>query len=332
MITGSNGPSYVTIVVANPTPLSGDGTSDLATSQFFRNKGAVAGVFLIVGLAAASILLFLFFFIRRRRSTRIMEHDTTVASTLAAAGFNRTPLDGDDFGGPRMRQRHGSEVSGNPFRDTVSSLPSATGGRPPSAYMDDPAAGPEAAHDGEFDPYAAYGTIHPPPAASLGMSRNDGYAPARTSSPPLAAVYAGHSNHGHSHSTRSESTSSVGLGHMARASGSSHDLLLGSMRAGSEGTTPAMPSAALNSSSGDIFTVPPRNPQRLLKTVQTPEHQDPGETSAGVRDSMTSSVYSMAMDDQTDEPSTSRPALEVRNLPDGASLGGDVSRAPSRYA
>ena len=64
--------------------------------RFFRNKGAVAGVFLIVGLAAASIVLFIFFYIRRRRRTQRLEHDTAVASTLAAAGYNRRPLDGDD--------------------------------------------------------------------------------------------------------------------------------------------------------------------------------------------------------------------------------------------
>lgn len=90
---------------------------------------------MIVGLAAASIVLFLFFFTRRRRRTRRMEHDTAVASTLAAAGFNRTPLDGDDEGdtNPSMAQRQGSALSG--------SLPSQAG-RPPSAYFDDPGAAP----------------------------------------------------------------------------------------------------------------------------------------------------------------------------------------------
>jgi len=330
MVTGSNGPSVVTIVAANPTPLSGGSGSDLSTSQFFRNKGAVAGVFLIVGLAAASILLFLFFFVRRRRRTRKMEHDTAVATTLAAAGFNRTPLDGDDEeGGDRnMSQRRGSGVSTNPFRDTVSSLPSATGGRPPSGYMDDPVAGPEAAHDQEFDPYAAFGTIHPPPPATLGFNRKDGYAPARTSSPPPNGAYMGTTGPGHrSYSSRSESTSSAGFGHMARESASSHDLLLGGMRSGSESATPAMPSPALNSSSGDMFSLPPRNPQRLARNPQTPNDE---ENDGGVRDSITSSVYSMADEGAFDELLASKPTLEVRNLPDGVSVGGDISREPSR--
>ncbi|KAI0932152.1 hypothetical protein AcV7_000670 [Taiwanofungus camphoratus] len=335
--TGSNGPSVVTIIAGNPEPISdGGGTSN--TSQFFRNKGAVAGVFLIVGLAAASILLFLFFFIRRRRRTRRLEHDTAVASTLAAVGFNRTPLDGDDEDdAPHTRQRQSSALSYG--RETMSSVPSGSGGgRPPSGYLDDPAAGPsDTPRDTEFDPYAAYGTIHPPPPASLGFSRKDGYVPARTSSPPPAGAWVG--GHTHSYSMRSDSTSSGGLGHIPRESASSHDLLLSGyppLSAGGAGaSTPSMPPTILNSSSGDIFSPPPRNPQRLVDSGQISSREDVGEPPGGLgvdrpRGSATSSMYSMAEDEGPfEDPTESRPALEVRNLPDGVTCG-DISREPSR--
>ncbi|PCH33680.1 hypothetical protein WOLCODRAFT_60852 [Wolfiporia cocos MD-104 SS10] len=220
----------------------------------------------------------------------------------------------------------GSPVSANPFRDGSSSTPSITGGRPPSAYLDDPAAAPENAREREFDPYVAYGTVHPPPPATLGFSRKDGYSPARTSSPPPTA-WAGpsHSAHGHSTSSRSQSTSSAGFGHQAHESASSHDLLLAAFgRSGSMPATPAMPSGPLNSSSGDILTPPPRNPQRLVKAAQMSENDD------DLRDSATSSTYSMADDAPFEDPSPLRPALEVRNLPDGVSVNSDISREPSR--
>src|SRR6266852_7464057 len=78
-------------------------------NRFFHNFGAVAGVFLIVGLAAATICLWIFFFVRRRRRRRRIDHQSEVSATLAAAGYNRAPIDDEDFGpGLGMRQRFGS--------------------------------------------------------------------------------------------------------------------------------------------------------------------------------------------------------------------------------
>jgi beta-lactamase regulating signal transducer with metallopeptidase domain len=51
-------------------------------SSFFRNKGAVAGVFLVVGIAGAAILLFLFFAYRRRRRVKQNERDAAIAASL----------------------------------------------------------------------------------------------------------------------------------------------------------------------------------------------------------------------------------------------------------
>ena len=50
--------------------------------RFSRNKGAVAGVFLIVGIAGAAILLFLFFALRRRRRIKRNERDAAFAASL----------------------------------------------------------------------------------------------------------------------------------------------------------------------------------------------------------------------------------------------------------
>ena len=198
--------------------------SHLFFHRFFSNKGAVAGVFLIVGLAAASIVLFLFFFIKRRRRNRRLEYDSAVASTLAAAGFNRTPVDGDDDeGGGQMRQRRQSSPSA---LRTMSSVPSMA--TQPQRYTDDPAG----ARD--FDPYAAYNAV-PPQTPPVSM-RKDGYFPARTSSPPPL---------GHSHSA---STSSMGhpAGHIPRESAGSFEPLL---VAGGSGSAPPTPDAIAPSTS-----------------------------------------------------------------------------------
>ncbi len=234
-------------------------------------------MFLIAGLAAASIVLFLFFFIRRRRRTRRIELNNAMDSVLAAHGFNRRPLDGDDDDRDMAQARSSSFGIG-----TLSSLPSA-GGRPPSGYMDEP---PIASGS---DPYAAYGTVHPPPPTASGLfsGRKDGYAPARTSSPPL----------GHNHSA---SSSSMGMGHVPRESAGSFEPLLAAAGMG----TPSLPSnagaIAMSNSMGPP-TVPPRSPRR--PSVVTVSGEDGGETNRTtttepLRDSA-SSVYSdTEMDNQ----------------------------------
>ncbi|KAI1797935.1 hypothetical protein LXA43DRAFT_876770 [Ganoderma leucocontextum] len=65
--TTSNGQQVsVTHVIANPTGIWG--VDDTTSSHgFFSNSGAVAGVFLVVGLVIAAIFAGIFFFFRRRR-------------------------------------------------------------------------------------------------------------------------------------------------------------------------------------------------------------------------------------------------------------------------
>jgi hypothetical protein len=131
----------------------------LTLCRFFDNTGAVAGVFALVGLAAASIILFVIFYVRRRRRNARMQHDNEVSATLAAAGFHRSPLDDDDEN-PGMRQM-----------SPHSSAPSAT-------FLD-----MNVPEDGNgFNPYAGY--AFPPTGAS-----REGYIPARTSSPPAGAMH-----------------------------------------------------------------------------------------------------------------------------------------------
>lgn len=63
--------------------------------SFLSNKGAVAGVFLIVGLAGTAILVFMIFALRKRRRRRQDERDTEIAAGLAAGASMRDPF-GDD--------------------------------------------------------------------------------------------------------------------------------------------------------------------------------------------------------------------------------------------
>lgn len=267
--------------------------------RFFRNKGAVAGVFLIVGLAAASIVLFFFFYVRRRRRTQRLEHDTAVASTLAAAGFNRRPLDGDE---EERKMQMTPTASG-----TLATLPNPSygsgglnGQRPPSSGMDDATnTGPSTpGANGEYDPFAASGTIHPPPAAFPG-SRRDGYAPARTSSPPPPAWQQPLRQHTHSTST---STSSMGWGHGAKGSvGSLEPLLSGYYPGGT--TEPSTPGVTDGFAGNSAPPVPPRDPRRASAEAARPK----GGALERASTANSSSVYSM---DDLDAPAE-RPKLEV---------------------
>ena len=86
----------------------------------------MAGVFVVVGLAATAIVFFILFWFRRRRKTRRLDHDTAVAATLAEHGYGRQNLiDPDDdhpVGGPRTTIHSGSGSSA----DRRASTPSMT--------------------------------------------------------------------------------------------------------------------------------------------------------------------------------------------------------------
>jgi len=179
--------------------------SQTALSRFFSNTGAVAGVFVLVGLAAASILLWIFFAVRRRRRTRRLEHDTAVSATLAAAGFNRALLDEDDDIDPRASASgsnvHGySSVGAVPRRSSSGlgmSVPSGSGsGRMSHVYAettpfhDDPAYAGDMTYNPHDQPYASLPANaamgqRPPSAFHMGSFRD------RTRTPPVGALPAG---------------------------------------------------------------------------------------------------------------------------------------------
>ncbi|KAG6894483.1 hypothetical protein C0992_005944, partial [Termitomyces sp. T32_za158] len=159
--TTSNG-QVVTITQVGVSQTLSSNKSNSKDVSFFQNTGAVAGVFVVVGLAAASIFLWILFALRRRRRTRRLEHDTAVSATLAAAGFHRTPLDDDDddenenangsrrsrFGSPELEMRNRASSG---FASTILS------GARTSTYLDsllpdDPDA---------YNPYREYITDNP---------------------------------------------------------------------------------------------------------------------------------------------------------------------------
>jgi LPXTG-motif cell wall-anchored protein len=161
--------------------------------RFFHNTGAVTGVFLIVGLAAATICLWIFFFIRRRRRRRRIDHEIEVSESLTAAGYNRAPIDDEDIGqGFGMRQRFGS-LSSHPTLSTP--------------ITDDERAADATGPVNLYDPYADYGR---PVAGS-------GYIPARSESPSQGR---------NSMSYTSTGSRRTGSGHVPQHSMGSADQLL----------------------------------------------------------------------------------------------------------
>ena len=167
----------------------------------------------------------------------------------------------------------------------MSSLPSGAG-RPSSRYLDDPAAGPlsDSPRDPDFDPYASYGNVHPPPASAsalISQRTREGYVPARTSSPPPPM------GPSHSHAT---STSSVGVGHVQRDSVASLEPLIAAAGIATPPLpTPPVPVAATNSSGPPI---PPRSPRRPPAVPAVVATEDAGADIKGMPSVSASSVYS----------------------------------------
>ncbi|KAI9444783.1 hypothetical protein H4582DRAFT_1796689, partial [Lactarius indigo] len=275
-----------TEVVANPTLSPNKGSS--SSSQFFHNKGAVAGVFLIVGLAAASICLWIFFFVRRRRRRRRIDHETAVSASLAAAGYNRAPIDDEeDFGpGPGMRERFNSMSSHPTISTPITEEERAAEAAATSAAL--------------YDPYTDYNR----PVGAVA-----GFVPTRPDSP---------AQRGRDNSYSSGMSRPPGTGHAPRHSTGSLDPLLVGMAAAPLGTPgPSVPPTPTP-------TLPPRSPRRPT-AVQLQQSQENAAASS-TRDSERSSSPDDRLDPalaslQTDNTKSqelrddvdySRPVLEVR--------------------
>lgn len=289
--TGTDG-GVVTItqIGVNPTLSSDNGSG--GTSSFFQNKGAVAGVFVLVGLAAASIILFIFFYIRRRRRTRRMEHDNAVSATLTAAGFHRAPLDDDDDNnedGSRMQMSQHSPRS---------SIPSA--GRL-SAYMDNV--------EGGFNPYADVG--HP-------MGRDD-YMPVKSPSPPPGA---GGGVFGNIRGNASEQR----ISHSASHSAGSYEPLLASFyqsQNNADSSGPPSPPPRNPQRLSDIKNQPSPTTQNsevndatssLYSSESTGDDRLDPDLRRRLKDDSDSDKA-----DLRDDEDYSRPVLGVRNVPDKVS-------------
>lgn len=253
-----------------------------------HNKGAVAAVFLIVGLAAATICLWIFFFIRRRRRRRRIDHETAVSASLAAAGYNRTPIDDEDTFGPGagMRERYNSMGS----HPTIS-----------TPITEEERAAEAAAVAHFYDPYADFGR----PVGGIA-----GYAPVRSDSP---------SQHGRDSSYSSGVSRPPGSVNAPRQSTGSLDPLLAGMAAPPPGP-PGPPE--YSDQSGPM--VPARSPRRLADAKIQPLQQIAAANSARGSDGRSSSdgrldpALTSSNTDRTnsqdlrDDMDYSRPVLEVR--------------------
>ncbi|KAG6842233.1 hypothetical protein C0991_000203 [Blastosporella zonata] len=314
--TTSNG-QVVTITEVSVSQTLSPNKSNSTDNPFFRNTGAVAGVFVVVGLAAASILLWILFALRRRRRTRRLEHDTAVSATLAAAGFHRTPLDDDDdnenvngsrrsrFGSPEVEMHHRTSSG------LISTTPS---GARTSAYMDSPHPDdPDA-----FNPYRDYVVEGPTTSGS---------------NPPPSAFHNG------SYRDRTPSGGEHAHGHSA--SGSYEPLLASYYRQAQASSSPAL---VPGPSPPSPPSPPPRNPLRLsdagrrspplsvlakiLPEVSPKEPKTNVDDSSvyaesvaddrldpGLRQRMNVETDRASQRDLRDEEDYSRPVLGVRNLP-----------------
>ncbi|GMK54849.1 hypothetical protein CspeluHIS016_0114350 [Cutaneotrichosporon spelunceum] len=93
VVTSGGAVFTVTRVIHNPSGALDAGSSSGGSSSFFNNKGAVAGVFVIVGLAVVTILAALgWIFFRKRRRQRL-DREVTAAAVAASAAAGRSPLD-----------------------------------------------------------------------------------------------------------------------------------------------------------------------------------------------------------------------------------------------
>lgn len=284
----------------------------------------MAGVFVVVGLAAASIVLWIFFYIRRKSRMRRIDRDTEVEAAVAAAGFGRAPLDDDNAEGGAWSPPHTTSLYSTQMgqRGGLASHVLGGPGRPVSgaAFDDD---------NGEFNPYVGY-TVENRPSAVGG-----GYIQARTASPPPGAERQGPSGAGTDDMGDSSRDRKSSYGHTPTYSVGSYEPLLAAYTQGS-------------SAERSPPTPPPRNPQRLLDS--SAEHRDsvvsrPANghpSNGGADDRLDPEIQrrtrsdSLHSDDLRDDEDYSRPMLtvssatyvlsrgctqilQVRNMPDSHS-------------
>ncbi|KAJ3569765.1 hypothetical protein NP233_g4843 [Leucocoprinus birnbaumii] len=297
-----------------PIPLSFQTIRTKDLGNFFGNTGAVAAVFVLVGLAATSIALWILFAIRRRRRQNRLENDAS-AGAQQAASTHRLPLDDDDY--PPQARYSASALELSQHRSS-SGLASTLLG-PRVSYHDEPD------HVEGFNPYADFGY----PGQGVPNQSRDGYIPARTGSPPPVAYF------NKSRSRRPSASGSTGsasggegymLGsHSTTPSGASWEPLMASYYRQSVGdgqlsgsptaATPPATAASKPHVPSDDSSQPlvddrePTETHSAITSYTTDDRMDPGLRQRQKE------ADSASMKDLKDEEDYSRPVLGVRNLP-----------------
>ncbi|KAK0560094.1 hypothetical protein OC844_003975 [Tilletia horrida] len=87
--------TVTTILSTGTATITSTSTPDRSSGGFFDNKGAVGGVFAVVGLIVLLLIAGLIWLILRRRRQKQMDADVMAAASAAAA-HSRTPFDYDD--------------------------------------------------------------------------------------------------------------------------------------------------------------------------------------------------------------------------------------------
>lgn len=141
IVTTSNGQVItITQIVHNPTGALDSGNSSTgSTNAFFNNKGAVAGVFVVVGLVIFGMLLALGLLCFRRRRRQRLDREVTAAAVAASANSGRLALD------------EGDDVPSTGHNTTAESYPSTPGHNTMQQYSN---YGASYANAGGYDPYA----------------------------------------------------------------------------------------------------------------------------------------------------------------------------------
>lgn len=163
VLTNSLGePVTVTQILSNPSLLPGDQGG--GASAFFRNKGAVVGVFTTVGLLVVAILCLLIWHLRSRHKHKKLAYDNDVAAIMEGRrSTGRLTLidDDDDEGG----HRHTSSIER-----------SASGHGRPSSHGSHSRSNSYSSSNGRMDPNDSAGKMTSrtpfPPVSLLAASYN----------------------------------------------------------------------------------------------------------------------------------------------------------------
>jgi hypothetical protein len=127
VVTSGDRTYTLTQVIYNPTGALDGGSSSDSSNSFFDNKGAVAGVFVVVGLAVVAILTALGVLFYRKRRRQRLDREVTAAAVAASAAASRAPLDEEDM--------HSSHPASESYRSTMTQYSPYPGKYSDSSYI-----------------------------------------------------------------------------------------------------------------------------------------------------------------------------------------------------